>query len=181
MIKYDYRLEKLCFSIWNTMFFRNSAFHSINWAFQIYNKSKNSVYHRLKNVVFRKKHCFPSEKQSFSMFYTSGADKLSFSQKNYVLQSKNRVYRSINSVYQIEKQSFSIEEHSLSVDQQCLSSRKTEFFDKPCFSIWKTMFFRNCAFHSINLVNSIFDRKTLFIGDKHYFFWCITHLHLYTS
>ena len=48
LINRVYRLNKLCFSIWKTMFLRNSAFHSINW-------------------VFRDKLCFSSEKKCFSL------------------------------------------------------------------------------------------------------------------
>ena len=62
----------------------------------------------LKNIVYREKLCLSSEKHSFSIYYTSGANKLCLSQKSYVFQSKNKVYLSINSIYHIEKQSFSI-------------------------------------------------------------------------
>ena len=54
-----YRLEKLCFLIWKTMFFRNSAFHLINWVFAIncVFQVKNGVF-RSKNTVYRRKTVF---------------------------------------------------------------------------------------------------------------------------
>ena len=76
---------------------------------------KNTVF-RLTNIAYREKHCFSSEKQSFLMFHTSGADKLCLSQK---------------------KLCFSFEKQSLLVDKQCLSNWEVEFFDKLCFSIEK--------------------------------------------
>ena len=83
-------------------------------ASQMCNKSKNtySVF-RLKNTVFRLKNivnceklCLWSEKHSFTIYYTSGPDKLCLLQKNYVFQLKNKVCRSINRVYQIENRVF---------------------------------------------------------------------------
>ena len=99
-----------------------------------------------------KSHILCSEEHSFSIYYTSGADKLRLSQKNYVFQSKNRVYRSIESVYQIEKQSFSINciFRSKYTVYRSINSiyqiEKQSFFDKLCFSIKKHSVSKNYAF-----------------------------------
>ena len=63
--------------------------------------------------------------------------------------SKSRVF---------DKLCFSIEKHSF---------QKNMFFvDKLCLSTWQTMFFRNSAFHSINLV---FGDKLCFSSKKQCF------------
>ena len=56
-------------------------------------RSKNTVF-RLKNIINCEKLCLLSEKHSFTIYYTSGADKLCLLRKNYVFQSKNKVCRS---------------------------------------------------------------------------------------
>ena len=148
-----YRLDWLCFSIWKTMFFRNSAFYSINWVFR-----DKLCFSSKKTMFFHRKTLFIGDKQCFLIYYTSGLP-----------------YALINSVY-CRKTMFLIKKQSLSVDKQCLSNRKAEFFDKlcfliekhsfsktmffvekPCLSTWLTMFF--------DLKNYVFQ-KLCFLLDK---------------
>ena len=122
-------------------------------ASQMCNKLKNTVF-CLTNIVNCEKLCLWSEKHSFTIYYTSGADKLCLLQKNYVFQSKNKACRSINSVYQIENRVFPIncvfrsKKLSLSVGKHCLSNRKAVFY---------TLVFRS---------KNIVFLKTMFSVDK---------------
>ena len=127
--------DKQCFSIEKHSFSleKHSFFGSINRA-----------YHR-KTLFFNK-----------TMFFTSGADKLCLSQKNYVFHWKNRIYRSINSIYQIEKQGLSI---------NCF------FFDRKNTVYWSINSVYQIEKQSF-LINSVFQSKNIaflrimFLVDK---------------
>ena len=129
---YVYRVKNIVFFIYYTSGTDKLCLSQKNYVFQ----SKNTVYRSINSV-------YQIEKQS-----RLSTDKLSL--------SKNGVFRLTNRVYQrqscLENLCFSIKKHCLSIEKHRFSINSVYGRpEKPCFSIWKTMFFKNFAFHSINI------------------------------